>query len=303
MKRITFIVFALCSIITKSQDTLEINDLYSFKIWGALEYSFDEQTTTTNIKTCHDWSLSFYIYPDPINSGEYRLYDLTGNLIRKAYGDSWFRYIPIGEYVIMDGSDTVCNVNKEFIDRSSVYEIILVTEDLKEITDFSADYLNSIEYTAALKNNDLNSIDSCAPYHNWSVNQSISDYGNDLKSFDVQPGDSITVGIDGVENCTEGCYSYKDAVFHVTNKPTGRKQALNLNIKIFPTDFNEKVTISSSHEKMRLIELYSINGQLIKTEKTNGLIHTINTTDINKGIYNLKVTLNNNSVLSQKVIK
>ncbi|MEP5338306.1 MAG: ThuA domain-containing protein [Algibacter sp.] len=76
------------------------------------------------------------------------------------------------------------------------------------------------------------------------------------------------------------------------------------NIKVFPNPFNTKITINSYSQKVKFIELYNLTGALIKTFQTdqNKNIQDIDLSNLQDGLYLLKINTNNNRVY-KKIIK
>lgn len=71
---------------------------------------------------------------------------------------------------------------------------------------------------------------------------------------------------------------------------------------IFPNPFIHEINISSD-EYLIEYELYDVLGKLIRTEKTNEYLYSIDTRDLEAGVYILVLKHKNYRITSQKIIK
>lgn len=73
-------------------------------------------------------------------------------------------------------------------------------------------------------------------------------------------------------------------------------------IKLFPNPFNDKILVSEFTEMPELIEMYNINGQLVKTVEFEELkSNVINTKNLQNGIYFVKIVINNETKILKLV--
>lgn len=201
--------------ISKSQE-YQINDTYGVNIWEGLHETFDSQNSKIDIIECSG-SLIISMTPmKPLNASKYSLYTEEGVFLKNAYNDFQFWNVPTGNFIVKDGDLTIFSFSHKFENKSSEYEVVLTNENYEEITDFTADHLNSIEIRAAIRNTENNQIDSCAPYLNWRLN---NEFIRDINSALLIPCDTIDIGIDGVESCTDGCFSLLKSTI-IVNPPT-----------------------------------------------------------------------------------
>jgi hypothetical protein len=88
-------------------------------------------------------------------------------------------------------------------------------------------------------------------------------------------------------------FEIKENLILATNEVSKEK------IKIYPNPTTSVVKIDSK-EKVKSFELYNISGQLINK---GGQVQEISLEDFNSGLYILKITLDNDQIFVQKVIK
>jgi hypothetical protein len=138
-----------------------------------------------------------------------------------------------------------------------------------------------------------------ALYQNW--NTSLGNWVDSEKEFYTNnPDGTMNQAIatawktdPGIwENQTRATFSYNTTAI---NKQLAGSELL----KVFPNPFTNVISIESSSLKVSSFQIYSTNGQLVRTIEKGESLSTINLSDLKHGVYLLKV----NSPESQKVIK
>ncbi len=71
---------------------------------------------------------------------------------------------------------------------------------------------------------------------------------------------------------------------------------------IFPNPFIDRINLSSNHYSINY-EIYDVVGRLIKSENTNERVYTVNTEDLQEGVYILVLKHENRILVSRKLIK
>ena len=71
-------------------------------------------------------------------------------------------------------------------------------------------------------------------------------------------------------------------------------------MELYPNPTSNAFMLSLDAKK---VEIYSMTGQLIKTENNSFANKEINVSDLSKGIYIVKITNSNNLSISKKLIK
>ncbi len=71
------------------------------------------------------------------------------------------------------------------------------------------------------------------------------------------------------------------------------------NVTIYPNPFSNELTITT-REDIANIVIFSLDGKVMNSEKTLG---KINTSDLSKGIYVVKVTLSSGEIITKKILK
>ena len=78
------------------------------------------------------------------------------------------------------------------------------------------------------------------------------------------------------------------------------KNKSQFNISIFPNPSSENIKITSNQNKFEL-SLYSVVGKIVKTQTINNGKADINISNLEKGIYILKVNMNG-TIQQKKII-
>ena len=74
-------------------------------------------------------------------------------------------------------------------------------------------------------------------------------------------------------------------------------------LSIYPNPVNDKLNITIKDQKLQSYELYDINGRMIKTcTNIKSQNHTIDVNSLEKGIYIIKISLDDNSIINRNII-
>lgn len=248
----------------------QINSTYGVDVWGGtLSETFNANTSTFQIDKCRD--VTFSLFPqNALNDTKYSLYTSSGIFVSYSNNDYQFWNVPLGTYVIKDGNVTLFNYEMTYTNPNTLYEVILTDDSYNTITEFSASALNSLTLSAAVMNLNTSVIDDCAPYINWTLN---GNYVNDINSINLTVGDSLCVGIDGIEACTENCYSYAESCYIVTESISASIDIENnfgTEFSVFPnpTDGEFSIDLGKNYTTVS-ITLTDLNGKLIQSKQYN----------------------------------
>ena len=74
-------------------------------------------------------------------------------------------------------------------------------------------------------------------------------------------------------------------------------------LKIFPNPTKGIVTISNNSQPIKQIQLFAITGNILQNIFPNETTVTVNLSNMSSGIYFLKITLNDNTVVTRKITK
>ena len=103
----------------------------------------------------------------------------------------------------------------------------------------------------------------------------------------------------------EGTSVFTDAILfnHETViSQTFKMRSIQTEIRLYPNPVNDIVTIVTDIPEQYLIEISSINGQLIKRTRMNGTLRYINLASFQKGVYLITIR-SKDSVTTRKIIK
>ncbi len=73
-------------------------------------------------------------------------------------------------------------------------------------------------------------------------------------------------------------------------------------VQIFPNPCNQLLSIRSN-QVMQQVEIYTVQGQRIENINIHSNEHTLSTSSLSKGVYILKTTFSNGTILSRKIVK
>lgn len=74
------------------------------------------------------------------------------------------------------------------------------------------------------------------------------------------------------------------------------------NIRLFPNPASDQLTIDLESAGISYFQLYSVNGQLVHSSKSEGKVHQIDLSSLRPGIYIIKIK-SRNSIRTSKIIK
>ena len=86
------------------------------------------------------------------------------------------------------------------------------------------------------------------------------------------------------------------------NTSTGISETVKSTISIAPNPANEFINIQSK-DLISTLEIYNLQGQLMMSEKSGSSIHQLSLLNFKTGIYLLKVTMKDGSIVSKKIVK
>jgi len=86
------------------------------------------------------------------------------------------------------------------------------------------------------------------------------------------------------------------------NTSTGISETGESTISIAPNPANEFINIQSK-DLINTLEIYNLQGQLMMSEKMGSSIHQLSLLNFKTGIYLLKVTMEDGSIVSKKIVK
>ncbi|WP_452226813.1 T9SS type A sorting domain-containing protein [Lacinutrix cladophorae] len=278
----------------------QINATYGVDIWGgSLSETFDSSSSTFQIESCNQIILS--LFPQAaLNDTKYSLYTENGDFVSYSNNDYQFSNIPTGNYTIRDGNVVVFHYQKTYTNPNTLYEVILTDNLYNEITGFSPEELNSTQLSAGVRDLNTLQIDSCAPYVNFFLN---GNYIADIETVTFVEGDSLCVGIDGIESCTMGCYSYSDSCYVVSESLAITEFDSKVDYQLYPNPTKESIFIKNDVHQIKEILLYDINMKMIKTKSVkNSSPIEIDLSILDSGIYFLKI-VSDKSMTIKKIIK
>lgn len=97
----------------------------------------------------------------------------------------------------------------------------------------------------------------------------------------------------------EGCAAVMSKNKSVIKTQENIASVIPENVTIYPNPFSDELTISSNEDILNL-QIFSLDGKVMNSEKTLG---KINTSDLSKGIYVVKVTLSSGEIITKKILK
>ena len=132
------------------------------------------------------------------------------------------------------------------------------------------------------------------------MTQQIVDLGTITNKEWMQSTSTFTVSTDGTYNL--GFYAYSDAFMYflyfddvTVREVVGINPVNTQTVSVYPTLTTGVVHISVSSD----VEVYSQLGQLVQSRKN---VQTVNLSSLNSGIYFVKVSNNNGSVVKKVVL-
>ena len=190
---------------------------------------------------------------------------------------------------IVDGVDVVINLTTNF--AGSENSIIIEDEDG-----------NVIEFEDNFGNTQTYNLEYCLPTSRYCITIDDSGVNGLSPTFFVDQG-NYQLLVDGVEiyNGDDIGDSY-EYCFGVSN-PTGIKDALNeIDLSIFPNPTTSGFTIQTS-EEIQQVQLYDILGALVYDHAVFGNQLFVNTEDLAKGFFVVKVFTNNGTGIDRVLVK
>jgi len=103
---------------------------------------------------------------------------------------------------------------------------------------------------------------------------------------------------------TQQAYSFgnNDEIKNTSALSINRNDNVN-RISLFPNPFNTSISIVSKDILLEEVQIYSIQGKLIKLVTSSNSKLEINTSDLSSGLYFVKVKLSDNTYSMQKMVK
>ena len=119
-------------------------------------------------------------------------------------------------------------------------------------------------------------------------------------SFDINDIGDNNIDITIEDRCgNSAVYTFVITVVPATSSVIN--EIVNSSISIFPNPSNDFILIESKDDNIKGIELYSINGIIIKDLEIKTKQFTYKTSDLNKGIYFLKIYMTK-GVVTKKIV-
>ncbi|MGD0710262.1 MAG: T9SS type A sorting domain-containing protein [Bacteroidales bacterium] len=123
-------------------------------------------------------------------------------------------------------------------------------------------------------------------------------------NLDSYKGDSICIAFRYTSTTGAAATYYVDSI-QITGTLVGIK---NLNaygkFSIYPNPVTSTVTISNTSDMIKNIKIYNMVGELVAAyDNVNNTKYSINTENLQEGMYFTKVMLNNGTVVSNKIVK
>lgn len=114
------------------------------------------------------------------------------------------------------------------------------------------------------------------------------------------------VGWNNYGQLGDGTVGDRTILFEIScpNNLAINKNIANQDIKLYPNPVNEQLNIIFENDTLEktIIEITDLNGRILKTNTINSENSSINTSDLSKGIYIVRVT-NSGLTTNQKIIK
>jgi len=150
-----------------------------------------------------------------------------------------------------------------------------------------------------------------------SLNEFSTTTGNDLAFGDIQPGEQLSgayyiilsehVDLGDTLQFQAKIYSNEayywiDTLEYTISVSITEKADDDSGIRCFPNPANDQLTIQTSWKGLYSIEMTSLNGQLLYSDKIEGPTHQIDLSSLQKGLYFITVT-SKDFVRTEKIIK
>jgi Secretion system C-terminal sorting domain len=286
-----------------SAQKYQINNYYSVELTGSvLDSKFDKRSNTLEVSVC-SLPISLRLLPNQGFNGSYNLLRNDNSVVEDfERSRSGYDINEAGEYTLKDGPTSITKIKLQLTNATKLYQVILVDEHNKEITDFSPHKLNCSKLHAAIKDMVKNKIERCGGQYVWAV--------NDQRVFDInqvvfKPGDDVLVGIDKVSTCTRNCYDYGATAYKVK----GQKPALPLkntitdgSLQIFPNPSQDYIKINYANIKQ--ITLLDQQVRMIKEYRNTRYEREmkLDLQDLPNGLYYLHI-LTDRELLVRKFFK
>ncbi|HMI07541.1 MAG TPA: T9SS type A sorting domain-containing protein [Flavobacterium sp.] len=138
---------------------------------------------------------------------------------------------------------------------------------------------------------------SAAPYIVTLPNVTYAQYTYNLDAYAGQP---VYIGINCVSNDQFG-FAVDD--FKVTADDLSTDSFFSSNFKVYPNPASSVLNVDAKTSAINEMQLTDLNGRIVKSIKANGVNNAqINISDLNAGVYFLKVT-SNEGTGTTKVVK
>lgn len=127
-------------------------------------------------------------------------------------------------------------------------------------------------------------------------------------SIDVEAYSSFAVkDIDGDGNLNMFVGQDLGGVFHFEANPNSdvglSEIKLRDNVALYPNPSSNSVTIASSESNLKNITIIDLSGKIVKSVDTSNASTSLDILNFSKGIYIVKITLDNGNVVTKKLVK
>ena len=170
------------------------------------------------------------------------------------------------------------------------------TDTINVTTIASPDINLSEEYTLNPENEIVLAVTSGYSSYLWSTGETVY--------YIALDGSTMTAGTHNywVEaSSTNGCVTRDSAIVIVGNSISVQSNEIT-KIEIFPNPANEFVNISNSVDNFNY-QIISINGSIIESEKVEGNKTTIDISEMNNGVYFIKINTNDKIIIKKLIIE
>ena len=265
---IFFICLALFFLPTKNikAQKHQINKYYGVELLSmVLNSDMHHKDNVLSIKSC-TLPINLKFSPEtPFNGANYTLVKKDKTLVADFAPDNNNVYDidEDGEYWLKDGANVIAKINVKYTDPAQLYQVVMVDDKCKEITDFSPQNLNNTKLHAAIKHLKRNKIEPCSNKYVWQLNgKRVFDINNTV----FNPGDDVVLGLDGIAQCTKSCYGYAYTAYQVLGKkaPTLSSTGIKTDgsLQVFPNPSSDVLRVN--YAQIKRLTILDTQSRILK---------------------------------------